>query len=102
MSNKVKILLVGVLVSFTLLVSGCASLSGAKKQAAAAAVKQERTVTIEMRFDASELIDKIAETDCVIENVKIEASKRKDEISINCRDPEASKRAPLITTITTP
>ncbi len=75
-----------------LLLQGCGSLVK-KPTAEATAVKDGRQVKIEMRFDASDMIDRISEAGCDISKVHTEASKRKDEITIDCRVPEGENTA---------
>lgn len=82
----------GVIVAAVLLtLAGCGSL--VKKPTEAKAVKPERTVEILMRFDASDMIERISEAGCDISKVHTEASKRKDEITIDCRVPEGENTA---------
>ena len=96
---KKSILLFGMGLSFVLILSGCGAMMAKKTETPA--VRDGRAVTIEMRFDASDMIDRISEAGCDISRVHTEASKRKDEITIDCRAP-AGETAGAKTIVVTP
>lgn len=80
--------------------AGCGSF--AKKPTTEAVIKDGRQVRIEMRFDASDMIERASEAGCDVESVKVEASKRKDTISLVCRQPEGMGTATSKTIVVTP
>ena len=83
-----------------LTLAGCGSF--AKKPTTEEVIRDGRQVRIEMRFDASDMIDRISEAGCDISKVHTEASKRKDEITIDCRAPAGETAAGTKTIVVTP
>ncbi len=67
--------------------AGCGSLVK-KPTEESSTVKDGRQVNIEMRFDASDMIERASEAGCDVEAIQVEASKRKDTITLTCREPQ--------------
>jgi len=97
---KKSILLFGMGLLFVLTLSGCGAMMAKKTETPA--VKDGRAVTIEMRFDASDMIERASEAGCDVEAVKVEASKRKDTITLTCREPEGMGKAASKTIVIAP
>lgn len=65
--------------------SACGAFQTKSDETLTSGGKVRAPVATEMRFDAGELIERTSEAGCDIRSVKIEASKRKDEMSVKCR-----------------
>lgn len=95
-----KLLVIAASTAVLLTLAGCGSFA---KKPTVEAVKNGRQVNIEMRFDASDMIERASEAGCDVEAIQVEASRRKDTITLTCREPKVlGKTSGSKTVITIP